>query len=235
MKFHSIEELSRDIADVITDAQYIKTAKNVTASIHYLVGRGILDEGLFKKCVISGEALQEQFIVSSHMLRRKLTMDAYLLVDVNAVLQKNGFSAEETPVSAEETGVIAEETPQKKGKEIKEKEIKVYTHHQSSPPQLPDNVVLTPQQYRDLCERIPDADAFIRRFAWRIAERGYTYSDHHAAILSWWEKDQSKLSQQGVSTPPRDSSFEADTFAQIAMKQSLELAKRKESENNGKI
>ena len=64
-KFEDADELAMDIAEQIASEQIRRTATCVTETINYLVGRGILDEGLFKQGIISGVALQEQYVISA--------------------------------------------------------------------------------------------------------------------------------------------------------------------------
>lgn len=113
-RFDDLEELAMDIAEEIACTQLRATATSVTETINYLVGREILDEGLFKRGIISGVALQEQYILSMHKARQKVKFDMYALVDVNVVIQKNKIIAEETPVIAEETPVNDAEMTQSK-------------------------------------------------------------------------------------------------------------------------
>jgi hypothetical protein len=115
-EFTDIDELANDIAEEITNVQLARTATCVTETINYLVGRGILDEGLFKRGIISGEALQEQFVLSAQKSKRKIEMDVYCLVDVLDILRKNEVSSEETEVTSEETAVTSEEGTQNKSK-----------------------------------------------------------------------------------------------------------------------
>ena len=70
-RFDDFEELCMDIAEEIANEQLRRTATGVAETINYLVGRGILDEGLFKRGVISGVALQEQYVTSSYKAKRK--------------------------------------------------------------------------------------------------------------------------------------------------------------------
>ena len=120
-KFDDLSELSMDIAEEITSKQLRATASGVTETINYLVERGILDEGLFKQGIISGVALQEQYVLATKAAKRKPKMDVHLLVDVDAVIQKNAVSSEETGVNSEETGVNSEFSTQSKVKENKNK------------------------------------------------------------------------------------------------------------------
>ena len=100
-KFDDLEELSMDIAEEIASNQLRKVAASVTETINYLVGRGILDEGLFKQGIISGVALQEQYVISTYKAKRNIKMDVHCLVDVNEVVSKNKVNSEETQVNSE--------------------------------------------------------------------------------------------------------------------------------------
>ena len=111
-KFDDLNELSMDIAEEIASNQLRKVAAGVTETINYLVERGILDEELFKRGIISGVALQEQYVISAYKAKRKIEMDVHCLVDVNDVISKNKVNSEETQVNSEETQVNSEEGTQ---------------------------------------------------------------------------------------------------------------------------
>ena len=64
---------------------------------------------------------------------------------------------------------------------------KVYGSHQ--------NVLLTDDEYRKLCERFPDADGKIEALSLGIASKGYKYKDHYATILNWARMDAEKTPQ----------------------------------------
>ena len=102
-KFDDLEELSMDIAEEIACTQIRATATGVTETINYLVGRGILNQGLFERGIISGVALQEQYAESAYKAKRNIKMDAFLLTDVLPSAEKNGVSSEEMGVSSEES------------------------------------------------------------------------------------------------------------------------------------
>lgn len=113
-RFDDIEELSMDIAEEIANAQLRSVATSVTETINYLVGRGILSQELFERGIISGEALQEQYVLSAYKAKRQLKMDVHCLVDVNVVIQKSKVNSEEIRVNSEETKVNAENGTQSK-------------------------------------------------------------------------------------------------------------------------
>lgn len=102
-KFDDLDELAMDIAEEIASEQLRRTATGVTETINYLVRRGVLDEGLFERGIISGEALQEQYVISAYKAKRNIKMDVHCLVDVLQVVEKINVSSEITIVSSEET------------------------------------------------------------------------------------------------------------------------------------
>ena len=112
-KFNSLEELSMDIAEEIANTQLRQTATRVTETIYYLVGRQILDEELFKQGVISGQSLQEQYVISTYKAKRIVKLDVYKLVDVSDCIHKNSVSSEEMSISSEEITVSLEESTQR--------------------------------------------------------------------------------------------------------------------------
>lgn len=126
-RFGSLEELAQDIAEEIASEQLRKVAARVTETIHYLVGHQILDEELFEQDVISGVAMQEQYIKSAYRAKRKIKMDTYLLVDVLVVLEKIKENSEEIGFSSEEKSISTEKGTQSKSKSKKEEKEKFFT------------------------------------------------------------------------------------------------------------
>lgn len=117
-RFDDIDELAMDIAEEIANAQLRSVATSVTETINYLVWRGILSQELFERGIISGEALQEQYVLSAYKAKRQLKMDVHCLVDVNVVIQKSKVNSEEIGVNSEETKVNAENGTQSKVNKI---------------------------------------------------------------------------------------------------------------------
>jgi hypothetical protein len=105
-----------DITEEIANTQLRATATSVTETINYLVGRGILAEGLFERGIISGVALQEQYVISAYKAKRNIKMDVHCLVDVWQVIEKIKNNSEETQVNSEETQVNSEFSTQSKSK-----------------------------------------------------------------------------------------------------------------------
>lgn len=80
------------------------------------------------------------------------------------------------------------------------------------------NVMLTAEEYEDIRQKIPNADAYIDSFSAKLQEKHYTFSDHHATILAWWETDKHRR-RPPVKTPDRkNSSFDVSEFFARATK-----------------
>ena len=115
-RFDDFDELCMDIAEEIANEQLRRTATGVAETINYLVGQGILDEGLFKQNVISGVALQEQYVRSSYAAKRKIEMGVYCLLQ-NEEAADVGGSTPENNISSEEMPIYSEESTQREGEE----------------------------------------------------------------------------------------------------------------------
>ena len=108
------------------------------------------------------------------------------------------------------------------------------------------NVMLTDEQYTDIKERIPDADTYIDRFSEKLHTKGYTFADHHATILAWWESDRKRGAARervaAASTRRRSgkpkaqvaSSFDLDEFMKRALARSYPSTKDEKENANGK-
>ena len=224
-KFESLDELSMDIAEEIASEQIRRVAACVSRVIIYLVGQGILHEGLFEESVLTGEAIQEQYIISALKARRKIKMDVYALVDVLAVAQKNRISVTETLFNATKTRVNAEEMPQRERKE-NEKEGNNSPSVSRVARGKHGNVFLSDAELEDIILKIPDGEKFIDKFSEKLKRKGYVYDDHHAAILNWWEEDK-KIKKEERSTEKK-TSFDGEEFFRAAVERSLKEAMENE-------
>lgn len=201
-KFDDIEELSMDIAEDIANEQLKRVATCVTETINYLVGQGILAEGLFEGGIISGIAMQEQYVRSAYAAKRKIKMDVHLLVDVGDCIQKirkksgeSDISSEEKRIYSEEIPISPEESTQSKSKSknkskntikeknIKEKEIRhKYGEYQ--------NVLLSDEDLEKLKNEFPvDYNERIERLSSYMASTGKSYKSHLATIRNWARND----------------------------------------------
>lgn len=116
LEVDDIGDLVYGIAEDISKEKLDRTAARVTATISYLIDHNMLDRALFERNVISGEAIQRQYVISAYKARRKIEMDVYCLVDVLDIIRQIRISETETQVSAEETQVFAEDGTQSKSK-----------------------------------------------------------------------------------------------------------------------
>lgn len=91
-----------------------------------------------------------------------------------------------------------------------------------------NNVMLTEEQYDDIKAKIPDADAYIDGFSAKLHDKGYTYSDHYATLLSWWASDQ-KRKRSRKKTAATGGSFDTNEFFNKAVAHS----RKNEGEDHG--
>lgn len=102
-KFTSEEELLWDIAEEISNQGIRKVLVCVAGVIRHLIESGLIDKSYYERdLVITGKAMQEQYVVSTYKAKRKIVMDTYQLVDVFQVIHKNDVSSEEMPETSEE-------------------------------------------------------------------------------------------------------------------------------------
>ena len=209
-KIPSIDYLAHDIAEEISNTHIQRVASCVRETISYLIDHGSLDKGLIERGVGSGIAIQEQYVMSAYKAKRHIDLGVYALVDPSVVIAKNKVISEETRVISEETRVISEEMQQREEKsKVKENTPLSIAHTRGKH----GNVRLTEEQYADICKRIPDAVAYIDRFSEKLHDRGYSYADHHKAILEWWEKDKEKHRKK----EDPQGSFDTDDFFKAAL------------------
>lgn len=218
-KVPSIDYIANDIAEEISNTHIQRVASCVRETISYLIDQGSLDKGLIERGVGSGIAIQEQYVLSAYKAKRHINLGVYQLVDPWEVIRKNKVISEETQVNSEETPVISEESTQSKEK-VKERENTTLSI--AHPRGKYNNVILTDDQYEDIKARIPDADTYIDRFSEKLEKRGYTYPDHHATILSWWESDKEKFQQK---KPTQKGSFDTDDFFEAALSKAFNIKK----------
>ncbi len=213
--FDDINELAMDIAEDIACDQLRRTATQVTETIFYLVRQDILDERLFEQGVMSGTAIQRQYVDSINRLKRKAEIDLYSLLQkseegsgVGGSTPKNDISSEFIPINSEEMPVSSEEK-RKRERESKKENITPTTAHARGKHR---NVILSEAEYADLLSRIPDADAYIDTFSEKLYNRGYSYGCHYDAILKWWDEDKNKPKKRAAKQTLESSSFNEDDF-----------------------
>lgn len=218
--FDDINELSMDIAEDIACDQLRRTSTQVTETIFYLVRQDILDERLFEQGVMSGKAIQRQYVDSINRLKRKAEIDLYSLLPKNeegsgvgGSTPKNTISSEFIPINSEETTVNSEEK-HKRERESKKENITPTTAHARG---KHGNVILSEAEYADLLSRIPNTDAYIDTFSEKLYNHGYSYNCHYDAILKWWNEDKNKPKKKAVQRKPDNVSFDTDDFFAAAV------------------
>lgn len=214
-KVPDIDYLAHDIAEEISNTHIQRVASCVRETISYLIDHGSLDKGLIERGVGSGIAIQEQYVMSAYKAKRHIDLGVYSLVDPLVVIAQNKVITEETRVISEETRVISEEMQQSKGKVNKRENIPLSIAH---PRGKHNNVRLTDEEYEDIKVRIPDADAYIDMFSEKLYAHGYTYVDHHKAILNWWNADKRRNVRQAKKEITQKGSFDTDDFFQAALR-----------------
>lgn len=230
-RFDDLEEFSMDIAEEIANKQLRSVAAGVTETINYLVERGILDQGLFEKGVISGVALQEQYVISTYKAKRKIKMDVHLLVDVDEVISEFKKNSEETPINSEKTEVNSEESTQSKVNKSKtknkekEKQNSLNAGENTPAPEENDkkifgcfeNVEMSVEDRERLTSMFGEtvASELVDNLSRKLKSKGYKYEDHYATILIWAQKD-------GVKPITEASgSFDTNEFFELALARSF--------------
>ncbi len=225
-RFDDLEEFSMDIAEEIANKQLRSVAAGVAETINYLVGRGILDQGLFEQGVISGVALQEQYVISTYKRKRKIKMDVHLLVDVDKVISEYKKNSEETAVNSEES--TQRESKENKNKKVTKKEIQNYLNAGEESPAHAEtekesygrfeNVEMTAEDRDRLISMFGETVALelIDSFSEKLKSKGYKYEDHYATILIWARKDGVKPESAASSK----GSFDTDEFFKAALARS---------------
>lgn len=105
ISFDDIEELSMDIAEEIASAPLGRVSASVSKVINYLVDRGTFDRALFEKYVISGEKIQEQYVIASYRAKRNIRLGVHSLVDADVVIRNFRQSSEKKSVSSEKMAI----------------------------------------------------------------------------------------------------------------------------------
>lgn len=211
-----------------THGYYLCWGSNQAASVSRRLGKGCsaaLVESVVEKClqiclfdralfdlhgILTSRGIQRRFwAVKKDRDRRDVNAAYWLLDDVKVeglvpCTQNESF----TTLKPE---FHPPEMTESKEKERKENTLSI-AHGKFS------NVLLTAEEYEDIRQKIPNADAYIDSFSAKLQEKHYTFADHHATILAWWETDKHRR-RPPVKTPDRkNSSFDVSEFFARATK-----------------
>lgn len=96
--------------------------------------------------------------------------------------------------------------------------------------------MLTDEEYQDIQAKLGEyVGEYVDHFSSRLNEKRYRCSDHHRAILSWWESDKdtwvaprhTTSQHQSLEPGQPGNSFDTDDFYAAALERSFgpELAK----------
>lgn len=172
--------------------------------------RGIFNREMYEKYqILTSKGIQERYADGTARRTSKKIDGRYLLIPA----PQNWIIVNRNDVSVD---INAENVCRNTQSRVDESN--VYTHSTATGRGIKKNVVLTDEQYRTICDSIPDADAYIDRFSKRIAEKGYRYDDHYKAIMSWWEQDrENKQSKGGRKIAKKSGSFDVDDFFEAAV------------------
>ena len=210
-KFASPESLSRYIAkELSADRDQLRhTISRVTEVINYLIETGMLDGSLFEENILTSRSIQEQYKNCVSSMKRKVQLEEYLLIPLSESTSKNGINAEEMTINTEET-------PQIKGKEKKEKEIKKRVRPRKKAYGEFKNVLLTDEELEKLRAEHSDADEAIEFLSRYIERKGYKSKSHYLCILEWVFKALEERRGKSVN----GGSFDTDDFFQAALERS---------------
>ena len=185
-------------------------ASIVSEVVSACLRRGIFDRNTYElHGVLTSEGIQERYVEATARRQRKKIDPRYLLI----AIPSEKVSADNNSVNVDNNSKNVDNNTQSKVKESKVNNI----HTNARTRGTHQNVVLTDDQYRAICNEIPDADAYIDRFSDRIAEKGYRYDDHYKAIMSWWAQDKGKAQGKGRKTGKKGGSFDVDDFFEAAV------------------
>lgn len=204
-----------------THGYYLCWGSNQAASVSRRLGKGCsaaLVESVVEKClqiclfdralfdlhgILTSRGIQRRFwAVKKDRDRRDVNAAYWLLEDVKVeglvpCTQNESF----TPPKPEFHPPEIDESKEKKRKEN--------TLSIARPRGKHNNVMLTDEEYGDICAVIPEADKYIDSFSQKLVDRGYRFDNHHDTILSWWRSDKSRHKKK-----PKKSggSFSTDEF-----------------------
>ena len=171
---------------------------------------GLFDKGLFAECgILTSRGIQKRYWEVAKNRQGRGERRKYWLLDPPPKKEENAEGLVPYTKNANYEPPKCDYEPPKcdssKGTERK------YTLSLARPRGKHQNVMLTDEQYEDIKRRIPEADAYIEAFSAKLHDRGYTYADHYATLLSWWESDRkrSRRKNKGVYL---SGNFDAEEF-----------------------
>ena len=185
----------------------------VSEIIRACLRRGIFHQKMFDEYgILTSKGIQERYLAATNRRKEAGIFEGYALVECALT----GENDDKATVNADNNRVIEGNNRQSKVKETKAN----YKSRESEPVRTAygklKNVMLTEREYKDLCEQVPNADAFIDNFSVKISARGYQYEDHYSALLLWRQYDLQREAAQRQGS----SSFDAEEWFEAAVRKS---------------
>jgi hypothetical protein len=181
----------------------------VNEVIQACLRRGIFNREMYDKYqILTSKGIQERYADGTARRTFQKIDGRYLLITA----PKNWVIVDGNAISVDRNAENECRNPQSRVEESR-----VYTHSTAPGRGTKKNVILTDEQYRAICDAIPDADAYIDRFSERLAAKGYRYDDHYKAIMDWWAQDKGKAKQGGRQKAAKGGSFDVDDFFAAAV------------------
>lgn len=117
IKVADIKEFAYDIAEEIANDHLASVSLRVASAISYMADIGLLSKSCLDIGVLTGHAVQEQYITSMRKMKRTAQIEEYNVLDSDFDVQKNTIDSEEMSISSEEMAVDSETMTQTKQKE----------------------------------------------------------------------------------------------------------------------
>lgn len=182
LKVEDMKQFAYDVAEDIANDHLASVSARVMNAISYLADTGLLDKACLDKGVLTGYAIQEQYIRSITASKRTAQIQEYRVTDSAFPVQKTGKSSEEKRISSEEMAINSETTQQRKRNETTAINSCCYGLH--------GLVRLTDTEYGRIREEIGEIalkDYINRLDSWLT---GHKVSGSHAnVILKWYNQD----------------------------------------------
>ena len=182
LKVEDMKQFAYDIAEDIANDHLASVSARVMNAISYLADTGLLCKACLDKGVLTGYAIQEQYMRSVTSMKRTAKIEEYRVTDSAFPVRKTGKSSEEKRISSEEMAINSETMQQKKRKETTAINSCCYGLH--------GLVRLTDTEYGRLREEIGEQALkdYINRLDSWLTKKPVSGS-HANVILKWYNQD----------------------------------------------
>lgn len=186
-----MRQFAYDIAEDIANDHLASVSARVMSVISYLADTGLLDKACLDKGVLTGSAIQEQYMRSITASKRTAQIKEYRVTASAFPVRENGVSSEKRAVYSEETAVNSESMQQIKRKETTAINSCCYGLH--------GLVRLTETEYSRISGMIGEEalkDYINRLDSWLT---GHKISGSHANVILRWYGQDNKDKPQGAT------------------------------------